>query len=122
MHQTTKLTTQLIATTLTPEDFCILQAADELEAAERRRGDDKRDNTQDGQSGESWRGGAQARKAENARTGVLVAVLAAFCVNLGKVLQKRGTQDLPLLQFSLKVVCVCVRESSNAGDPHALVD
>ena len=103
MHQTTKFTTQLIVTTLTPEDFCILQAADELEAAERRQGDDKRDNTQDGQSEESWRGGAQARKAENARTGVLVAVLAAFCVNLGKVLQKRGTQDLPLLQFSLKM-------------------
>jgi len=44
-------------------------------------------------------------KLHTARAGVLVAVLAALSVNLGKVCQKRGTQDLPLLLFKLSV-CV----------------
>ena len=50
-------------------------------------------------------GGGRAGKFQNARSGVLIAVLAALCVNLGKVCQKRGTQDLPLLQFKASVSC-----------------
>jgi len=42
-------------------------------------------------------------KLRNARSGVLIAVLAALSVNVGKVCQKRGTQDLPLLQFKASV-------------------
>lgn len=36
--------------------------------------------------------------------GTLIAVMAAFSVNIGKVCQKRGTQSLPLIQFSLPVL------------------
>lgn len=42
-----------------------------------------------------------------ARAGVLVAVLAALSVNLGKVCQKRGTQDLPVLLFKFSVCWTC---------------
>ena len=43
-------------------------------------------------------------KAQTARAGVLIAVLAALSVNLGKVMQKRGTQDLPVLQFKSSIL------------------
>ncbi|EKX48028.1 hypothetical protein GUITHDRAFT_136988 [Guillardia theta CCMP2712] len=38
------------------------------------------------------------------RLGFLVALLASLSVNLGKVCQKRGTEDLPLLQMKGNVV------------------
>eukprot|EP00291_Cryptomonas_curvata_P016766 CAMPEP_0172164202 /NCGR_PEP_ID=MMETSP1050-20130122/7712_1 /TAXON_ID=233186 /ORGANISM="Cryptomonas curvata, Strain CCAP979/52" /LENGTH=233 /DNA_ID=CAMNT_0012834509 /DNA_START=181 /DNA_END=878 /DNA_ORIENTATION=+ len=37
-------------------------------------------------------------------TGVLLALISAMCVNLGKVCQKRGTQDLPMLVGTSKVL------------------
>jgi hypothetical protein len=37
-------------------------------------------------------------------TGILLALISAMCVNLGKVCQKRGTQDLPLLVGTTKVL------------------
>ena len=46
----------------------------------------------------------QVLKAQTARAGVLIAVLAALSVNLGKVMQKRGTQDLPVLQFKSSIL------------------
>lgn len=58
-------------------------------------------------------------KLQPARAGVLVAVLAALSVNLGKVCQKRGTQDLPLLLFKLSV-CVIQRGPRAAHCSRAL--
>ena len=49
-----------------------------------------------------------------ARAGVLVAVMAALSVNLGKVCQKRGTQDLPVLLFKFSV-CI-IEEEKEAHD------
>ena len=61
------------------------------------------DHVQVGAAGEGG-SDAQTLKLNNARSGVLVAVLAALSVNLGKVCQKRGTQDLPSLSLKASVL------------------
>jgi len=61
------------------------------------------DHVQVGVGGEGG-GEFQTLKLNNARSGVLVAVLAALSVNLGKVCQKRGTQDLPSLSLKASVL------------------
>ena len=89
----------------------IIQTGGKVSPAETQKGnkrngaqEDFRDSVQMGVESVPWGGDAQTLKLRNARSGVLIAVLAALAVNLGKVCQKRGTQDLPVLQFKPSVL------------------